>query len=178
MSNATESRQDSTLSLLLAGLQAGMIGALMLLAWMGFSATMQRRSFWTAANLMGTVFHGGDAIHSGFTSSTLVGLAFYLVAYSLLGSLFAVALRLRLPSLRRRLVAVLFALCWYYFFFRLASRPFAPLIDLLHVENTTLIGHLIYGTVLGRYPAFLERKAVPPPAPEPEPESAPASQSE
>ncbi len=174
---ATESRRESTLSLLLAGLQAGMIGALMLLAWMGFSATMQRRSFWTAANLMGSVFHGGDAVHRGFSSSTLSGLAFYLLLYSLLGSLFAVALRLRLPSLRRRLVAVLFAICWYYFFFRLASRPFAPLIDLLHVENTTIIGHLIYGTVLGRYPAFLEKKPASP-VPEPETENASASQSE
>src|ERR1044071_4243347 len=102
MDPATDSRPAPTLSVFLAGLQAGMLGICWMLIWLGISAEWQRRSFWTAENLMASAFYGGSAIRSDFASPTLSGMAVYLVLYSLIGAVFAVLVRDRVP--RRRVL--------------------------------------------------------------------------
>lgn len=163
MDGARETRHADALSSLFAGLQAGMLGVLAMLAWLGVSAEWQRRSFWTSENLMASVFYGNRAIRAGFAGRTLSGLAVYLLLYSLLGALLAWAVRDRLARIRVLMVSVLFALIWYYLSYRLLWRTVAPLIALLHVERATVLGHLVYGTLLGRYPVYLPRPPVPPP---------------
>ena len=158
MDAATESSRPRSLSAFLAGLQGGMIGVLCMLAWLGISATWQQRSFWTAENLMATVFYGNRAIRSGFAGETVSGLAVYVALYSFLGALFAALLRDRLPRLRTFLLALVFALGWYYLSFRVLWRSVMPLVALLHVQGTTAFGHLIYGAVLGRYPAHWRKR--------------------
>jgi hypothetical protein len=155
MGTATERPLFRALSVFLAGLQAGMAGACWMLAWLGISAVWQRRSFWTAENLMASAFYGDTAIHSGFTSYTISGLALYLVLYSLIGAVFALLLGVRFTRMRILLASVLFAMCWYYVSFHVIWRRVMPLVALLHAERPTALGHLIYGTFLGRYPAYL-----------------------
>src|SRR3954467_157994 len=157
MDAATESPRPRALSAFLAGLEGGTIGVLCMLAWLGVSALWQQRSFWTAENLMATVFYGNRAIRSGFAGETLSGLAAYVVLYGLLGALFAALLRDRFPRMRIFLLSLFFALGWYYLSFRLLWRSVMPLVSLLHVERATAFGHLIYGAVLGWYPARLGR---------------------
>jgi len=136
----------------LAGLQAGMIGALWMLFWMGLIAGWQRRSFWTPENLMAGVFHPQRGIRVDFGAPTLSGLALYLTLYSLLGSGFALLCggrRMRPPRLT--LLSLVFALAWYYASFHLIWRSAAPAM-LLNASGSTLIGHVIYGIALGRFP--------------------------
>jgi uncharacterized protein DUF6789 len=161
MDPATERHPAYALSAFLAGLQAGMLGVLWMLAWLGISAAWQQRSFWTAENLMASGFFGAGSIHSGFATQTLSGLALYLALYSLLGGLFALVLRDRLPRLRTLLVAIAFAIAWYYLSFHLIWKSIMPLVALLHVQRYTVLGHLIYGTILGRYPLYLAGPAGP-----------------
>jgi hypothetical protein len=162
MDPARETRRASSLQALLAGLQAGMLGVWWMLAWLGASAKWQRRSFWTAENLMASVFYGDGSIRSGFAGRTLSGLALYLLVYSTLGALFALALADRLPRLRVLLAALLFALGWYYVSFHLVWKSMMPLVALLHSAQPTVLGHLVYGTFLGRYPAYLPQPPKPP----------------
>lgn len=150
-----------------------MLGVLAMLAWLGVSAEWQRRSFWTSENLMATVFYGNQAIRAGFAGRTLSGLAVYLLLYSLLGGFLAWAVRDRVARIRVLLVSVAFALVWYYLSYRVLWKAMAPLIALLHVERATVLGHLVYGTVLARYPVYLPPPAAPAP-PEPLPPPAPA----
>jgi hypothetical protein len=164
MEPAIESRA-SRLGLLLAGLQAGMVGVCSMLAWLGVSSAWQRRSFWTAENLMASAFYGERAIRSGFAAGTVSGLALYLLLYSILGALFALTLAERLSRLRVLLCAVLFGLGWYFVSFRLLWKSAMPLVALLHAERATLLGHLVYGTFLGRYPEYLPKAKVPEPEP-------------
>ena len=69
----------------------------------------------------------------------------------------------RVPRLRVLMLSVLFALVWYYLSYRLLWQAVAPLVALLHVERATVLGHLVYGTLLARYPLYLPRRAAPPP---------------
>ena len=154
-----------------------MVGVLWMLAWLGVSATWQRRSFWTAENLLASAFYGDASIRSGFAFSTVAGLALYLILYSLLGALFAAIVRDRASPLRTLLLAIVVAVTWYYASFHGFWKSLSPLIPLLHSERPTIIGHLIYGTILGRYPEYWKVRTKPPAAPEsPEPvaEAAPA----
>jgi hypothetical protein len=162
MDGARDIRHAGALWSFLAGLQAGMLGVLTMLAWLGVSATWQRRSFWTSENLMASVFYGNQAIRSGFAGHTVSGLAVYLLLYSLLGGLLAFTLRDRVARIRVLMLSVLFALVWYYLSYRVLWKTVAPLIALLHVERATVLGHLVYGTLLARYPLYLPQPAQPP----------------
>jgi hypothetical protein len=160
MDPATENRRGSRLSSASAGLQAGMLGAWWMLLWLGVSDVWQRRSFWTAENLMASAFYGDGAIRRGFAARTLSGLALYLLLYSLLGALLAMAVSDRIARVRVFLVSLLFGLGWYYFSFGLLWKVVLPLVALLHSAQTTVLGHIIYGAVLGRYPAYLPQAEV------------------
>src|SRR5260370_25997296 len=95
-----------------------MIGICWMLAWLGLSAMGQRRSFWTAENLMASVFHGDAAIRRGFGTTTLSGIALYLLIYSLLGAVFALCVRSHFTGLGTLLLGVLFSVGWYILWFR------------------------------------------------------------
>jgi len=161
MVDATERRPANALSAFLAGLQAGMLGVWWMLAWMGAGAVWQRRSFWTPENLMASVFYGNAAIRPGFAAHTVSGLALYVLLYSLLGAVFAMAVRSRLPlpPPRLALASVAFALLWYYAAFHLLARSVSPLIVLLDAERTTVLRHAIYGALLARFPVYLPQAA-------------------
>jgi hypothetical protein len=145
------------LATFLAGLEGGTVGVLWMLAWLGLSSLWQQRSFWAAENLMATAFDRASNLAPVFTWSTCGGLALYVLIYSLLGAVFASLLRDRAPARRVMLLSVLFAIAWYYFAFRWSFKLLLPLVALLHVEHATLVGHLLYGTMLGRYPAYVHR---------------------
>ena len=167
MDAATETTPASAISAFLAGLQGGMLGVCWMLGWLGISAVWQRRSFWTPENLMASAFYGGSAIRDGFGTHTVSGLALYLLLYSTLGAVFAVVVRDRLPRRRIMLASVCFAVVWYYFSFRVMWKAVSPLIFLLHVQQSTVLGHLVYGTMLGRFPVYLAAAEAPTPSAEP-----------
>ena len=177
--NSTAHWPASPLTVSLAGLQAGMIGICWMLAWLGLSAIGQQRSFWTAENLMASIFHGDAAIRRGFGFSTLSGIAVSLLLYSLLGAGFAVAARTRFTGLGAVLVGVLFSVGWYCLWFRALGQTVMPLVWLLHAERSTAFGHVIFGAALARFPAYLPQPehpeqseapaAIPPVRPDPDP---------
>ena len=161
--NSTPHRPAKPLAVSLAGLQAGMIGIGWMLAWLGLSAMGQRRTFWTAENLMASVFHGDAAIRRGFGFSTLSGIALYLLIYSLLGAGFALTARARFTGLGTVLLGVLLSVGWYCLWFRALGQTAMPLVWLLHAESSTAFGHVMFGALIARFPAYLP-KAEPPAA--------------
>jgi hypothetical protein len=148
----------------LAGLQAGLIGVLWMLAWLGISSMLERRGFWMAENLLASAFYGSAALRGGFSGSTLSGLALYILMYSVLGALFAWALHLYakptgLPRLTLILAAVACGLGWYWLTFQMLWKNWIPLAAILHSRSGTVLGHVLYGTLIARFPAYLPRAA-------------------
>jgi hypothetical protein len=151
-------RSPSALSSGLAGLQAGMLGALGMLAWLGIVSLWDRRGFWHDENLFATFFYGDDAVRAGFGVKTLPGLALYLIVYSALGFIFALAVRNHFTPRRLLLAAVIFALGWFYLSFHLLWKSAMPLVYLLYADRPMIVGHLIYGACLARFPGYLQGK--------------------
>jgi len=166
MGIAREPRASDTLSLSLAGLQAGMAAVLFMLAWLGLSAEWRQSSFWTPENLWASTFYGSAAIHRGFSTSTLSGLALYLLVYSAFGCLFAAVVRGFVRPLRLALIGVIAAIGWYYLSFHLIWHAVSPLVWLLHAERPTLFGHILYGAAVAQFPRYLPA-AIPAPVLEP-----------
>jgi hypothetical protein len=154
----TQASIPRTLDAFLAGLQAGTLGVMWMLAWTGLCAMWLRRSFWAPENLLASVFHPDSNITIDFSGSTLSGLALYLLVYGLAGAGFAVlAVRQPMRPARTVLLAVLMALAWYYFSFHLLWRTVSPSIAFLNAERPAVLGHVIYGLVLGRFHTYLPR---------------------
>ena len=145
------------LATMLAGMEGGTVGVLWMLAWLGVSSLWQQRGFWTPENLMSTAFDRNATLAPAFTWATCGGAALYVLNYTALGGTFAAIVRDRVPRRRVMLLAVAFAVLWYYLSFRFLFKYALPLVALLHVEHTTVVGHLLYGTLLGRYPLYVRR---------------------
>ena len=157
-------RAADSVSISLAGLQAGMAAAWWLLLWLGINAVWRQSSFWTAENLWASTFHGAGAIHRGFSVSTLSGLALYLLVYSVLGGIFAAIVRSNVARLRLLLIGIVWAVGWYYLLFHVIWQAVSPLVTLLHAAQPTLLGHVIYGAALAQFPRFLPAISAPPSA--------------
>jgi hypothetical protein len=143
---------------LLAGLQAGVIAALILLGWLALASAWYRRSIWTAANIMATTFYGEAALGREFTFRTVAGIALYLVLYGTIGALFGLTLASRGASLRTTLIGVLVGLGWYYLSFAILWHNINPLIPLYTHSGPMMAGHALYGGLLGRFPRYLYRR--------------------
>jgi len=154
MDSATDGTVPPRWMAALGGLQAGVLGAGLSLLWLGVNSAWQRRSFWAAANLMASTFYGDDSIHTGFARSTVTGIAFYIVLYGLLGALFAYGISGRIRGLRLFLAGVVFGAAWYYFSFGLLWKNVSPLLVLLHPQRPTLVGHILFGGIVGRFERF------------------------
>jgi hypothetical protein len=144
---------------LLAGLEAGIIAALVLLGWLALASAWYRRSIWTAANIMATTFYGDAALGRDFTSRTVAGIALYLVLYGIIGALFGLTLASRDASLRITLIGVLVGLGWYYLSFAILWQNINPLIPLYTHPGPMMAGHALYGGLLGRFPRYLHAPA-------------------
>lgn len=140
---------------LLAGLEAGVIAALVLLGWLALASAWYRHSIWTAANIMATTFYGEAALSREFTTRTVAGIALYLVLYGTIGALFGLTLASRGASLRTTAIGVLVGLGWYYLSFAILWQYISPLIPLYTHRGPMMAGHALYGGLLGRFPSYL-----------------------
>jgi hypothetical protein len=139
----------------LAGLQSGMSGALAMLAWLALASVYYRRSFWAVPNLLASTFHGESALRYGFAPATLSGIALHLLIYSSLGALFGFVVRDRATRRRAVLFGLLCGVGWYYLSFGALWKSLNPLVPLYVPDRPMLVGHLLYGGLLGRVPRYL-----------------------
>lgn len=155
MGDGEKEHKNAEAHSLLAGLEAGIVAALVLLGWLALTSAWYRRSIWNAANIMATTFYGEAALSRRFSYRTMTGLALYLVLYGTIGALFGLAVQTRGTRLRMTLIGVLVGLAWYYLSYALLWRYLNPLITLYTHTGPMIAGHALYGGMLGRFPRYL-----------------------
>ena len=141
---------------ILAGLEAGVLGGLLMLGILTAHSALRTGSPWTPANLLASTFYGEDAFIPAFRATTLAGIALHLAITGMLGIVFGLAIRDSGNHLRVFLIGVICGVGWYYISYRLLWRPLNPLVPLYTAERPMLVGHLMLGAMLGRFPGWLE----------------------
>jgi hypothetical protein len=142
---------------MLAGLQAGVLGGVVMLLVLSVAAMIHGRSFWSASNLLATTFYGEDALRRGFRYATLSGAALLLILAGVLGILFALATSRIGHRFRIRLLGIVFALAWFVLCDRTLWAAVSPLIDIYAPSLDMTLGHLMLGYYIGGYPRYVQR---------------------
>lgn len=146
----------SLLARCLAGLQAGVTGGLVMLAYYSAGAMLQRQPWWMPENLLGAAVYGNAALWKGPSKATLAGCAWQLVAAGIAGIVYAVCFAgarwLRFPV--SSISALLWALGYYFLLYEAILPRIAPLIPLYSTRATPLMGYLLLGLALSRVPTI------------------------
>ena len=162
--------------LALAGIQAGVGGTLVLLGYLALDSAWHRRSIWLVPNLLASTFYGESAYQPRFSARTGSGLALLLVLYGVLGALFGLVVRDQGSRLRMTLLGLIFSTGWFFLSFDVLWKYVNPMVRMYSPDRAMLVGHLLYGGLLGRrFPFYVrsmsagEGPAEPPAPPEPAP---------
>jgi hypothetical protein len=107
---------------------------------------------------LSSTFFGDTAFRNSFSKMTFSGLALHLTLYSLVGVMFALAVRDRAGRLRATLFGIIAALAWYYLMFGFIWKAVNPTLALYSPDRSMLIGHLLYGGILGKFPLYASPK--------------------
>lgn len=143
--------------LALAGIQAGVVGGLILLGYLALNSAWHRGSIWTVPNLLASTFYGESAYRPGFGARTSAGLALLLFLYGVLGALFALVIRDHGSRLRVTLLGLIFGTGWFFLSFDVLWNYVNPMVHVYSPDRAMLVGHVLYGGVLGgRFPAYLK----------------------
>jgi hypothetical protein len=144
-------------SLALAGIQAGTVGALILLGYLALDSAWHRHSVWTVPNLLASTFYGESAYRQGFSAGTSVGVALLLLLYGALGLLFALVVRDHGTRMRVVVAGLIYGTGWFFLSFDILWKHVNPMVQIYSPDRAMLVGHLLYGGVLGRgFPAYLQ----------------------
>jgi hypothetical protein len=142
----------------MAGLQAGVLGALLIVACLMIGSLWNGRSIWVAPNLFATTFFGSDAYRNQFLRTSWTGVALIVAVYGLLGVLWGCIWR----DERNRWLGwygAIAGLGVYYILYHFLWRHVNPLITLYAPDRQLEVGHLLWGIVLARSPLFARRIA-------------------
>ena len=146
-------------SRLAAGLQTGMAGGLLMLAWLALATFWSKHSIWWFPNLMATTFGGDSALQGKFGKYSPAGLALHLLQYSLLGALFARITPERASYLRLLLTGVVFSVAYFLLMYGVVWKQINPLIPLYSPDRQILVAHVFFGFMLARLRNYLPASA-------------------
>ncbi len=139
----------------LAGLQAGISGALGLLVWMSLAARFFGKSVWWPMNVLASVFYGGFSLRTNAGRYTFTGAALVFFVYGLVGVGFGLLWRERKAGLGLLSASLLTGIVAYYFLFKTAWQHYSPEGALYAANRQVFCGHLIYALLLARLTKFV-----------------------
>jgi hypothetical protein len=149
---------SSGLRYALAGLQAGVQGALVIFACLMAGSLWDGRSIWVVPNLFATTFFGSGVYRNQLLRTSWTGIALIVALYGVLGILWGCIWR----DERRSWLALYGATAGvgvYFLFYGLLWRHINPLVTLYAPERQLQFGHVLWGIVLARSPLYARRIA-------------------
>jgi hypothetical protein len=138
-----------------AGVQVGVIGGLVMLAWFALNSMLQAQRWYAVPNLLGSTFYGDLAFRSGFGKVSVAGTALHLCASGAIGALFGLLAPQGQSGFRVLLIGVATGLAWYYLLFGAFWKAVNPMVPLYSSDRSMLVAHALYGLWLGRLPQVL-----------------------
>jgi hypothetical protein len=138
---------------LLAGLEAGTLGAVYMMIWFMAGSGLVRRSIWDIPNLFATTFYGPVAYQEQYLRSSWSGVALIVLICGLGGVLWGLVWRDdHQPFLT--LFGAIAGLAVYFIFFDYIWKHVNPLLPLYGPLRQLQIGYVVWGMALARSPRF------------------------
>src|SRR4051812_37646084 len=109
----------------LAGLETGIAGGLIMMTWFIFHALLRGLYWWVVPNLLAATLYSGRPFRFGFGIVTVVGLALHLASAGCVGAIFAALFPPRNPA-RILLVGLMAGIAWYYLAFGILWNRLNP----------------------------------------------------
>ena len=139
---------------ILFGLQLGVIGGIIMLAWFALVCPLVGKPWWLIPNLFGSHFYNSREVYLGPGIVTVVGAALQIVMSGLVGCLSGLAT----PG--ERLSGLGAALAWYFFCILFLWKRIAPLMLTSAIQPILWTGYFLYGSALGWHKHLVsERRA-------------------
>jgi hypothetical protein len=137
----------------LAGLQAGVLGALVMLGLLMIGSLINHRSVWVVPNLFASTFYGANAYRNQFLRSSWNGVALLVALYGALGVLWGCVWR---ETARPRLVlyGAFFGIVVHYVLFHFVWTRVNGLIALYAPEQQLAFGSIVWGMILAKSPRY------------------------
>ncbi len=139
----------------LAGLEAGMLGAVCLVLSQVLWNMLAGKAAWAVPISLVRAAFGEVVYRNGPVAAASAGVALQLFGGGLVGIFFGLTQRLGWASRRTVLLGLVYGLGWYYLAYEVLLRrvglgPYAALPRL-----SLMPGHVVFGCVLATYPRFL-----------------------
>ena len=137
----------------LAGLEAGVLGAIFMILWLMLGSSLTRHSIWEIPNLFATTFYGSRVYQEQFLRTSWSGVAAILAICGLVGMLWGMVWRDDRPAFLT-LFGALVGLAVYFLIFDLVLQRINPLVPLYAPLRMIQIGCVIWGMTLAKSPKF------------------------
>lgn len=135
----------------LAGVDTGVTGAMIFIAWLLFHSWLVHEFWWAKLNVMAAAFYRQDAFTSGPGVVTLTGAAVLLLIYALLGVVFSIYAR-RSGVIANLFAAIGLVLVWQAFSDAFVWKRISVFALSFLPPSATLPGHLLFAISLARFP--------------------------
>jgi len=140
---------------LLAGLEAGVLGGLLGLAWTVISSLWQGRPAWSYLALLGSIADENLIWHREFWLAALAGSALSLISTGVIGALFGLIVRRSENGPRVLLVGLAFGVAAFLSCNTALANRWQWAGNPVSHERTMLVACLLFGGFLGKYPRIL-----------------------
>jgi hypothetical protein len=133
---------------LLVGIETGILGGLVMLAWFTMLSLLMGRPWWFVLNLFATEAYGRDALRLGPGWATVAGAAVHLSIAGLVGAVAG------LFSPGGRLYGLGIAIIWYILSTVWVWKRIAPLVPVYVPYAVLMSAYFLYGSALGLHSHF------------------------
>lgn len=143
------------------GIEVGVIGALITLAWFALISPVLGQPWWFFINLFASQFYSVPEVRSGGGIITGVGGALHVVTSGMVGGING----LLTPG--GRLFGLGVAILWYLVCYFFLWKRMAPMLPVYAPQPVLIAGWFLFGSALGWHPWFMARAWAPtePPSP-------------
>ena len=145
------SRRSTSLELsVLAGLETGVLGGVAMMLFLFAHSTLRGQSWWSYANLLGSVVYGPSALWRGLGRATVAGIAIQVLMGGAAGVLFGVCFARTRGRVESLLLGLSSGVIWFFVCHWFLFKGIGPLVPVYASQPATLLGHVILGLVLSR----------------------------
>jgi hypothetical protein len=134
---------------LIVGIEVGVIGSLVMLAWFALISPIIGDPWWLIPNLFASHFYADHQVRGGLGVVTLVGSAVHILSSGLIGAINGLAT----PG--GRLFGLGMAIVWYGVCYFFLWKRYAPLVLAYGSQPLLITGWFLLGSTLGWHPWFV-----------------------